>query len=335
MGCAFTFVERCLIAGRVIWFYLGKLLWPADLIFIYPRWIVSQALWWQYLFPFATLILGSVLWMLRNHWRAPFAAFLYFTAMLFPVMGFFNVYPFRYSFVADHFQYLACIGPILLVTAGVDSALASIKLKSPSFLKATIFGIIIFILGVMTWKQSRMYTDVENLYRTTLRKNPECWMACLSLGRIVSKTGQPEEAIALYRRAIELKPDYLEAYNNLGNMLRKAGQPEAAIAQYQIAIRINPNKPDAYNNLGITLVQMGRTDEGILQYQKALEINPNKANTLNNLAGAYVLQKRINEAIPLLQRAFALASAAGDESQARGIAANLERLNQASRSIQQ
>jgi len=110
----FTIIERCLIAGRAIWFYLGKIFLPVNLTFIYPRWNVSQAIWWQYLFPSATLILVGALWAFRKHSRAPLAAFLFFAATLFPVLGFFNVYPFRYSFVADHFQYLACIGPIAL-----------------------------------------------------------------------------------------------------------------------------------------------------------------------------------------------------------------------------
>jgi len=38
----FSIIERFLIAGRAIWFYLGKLFWPVDLVFIYPRWKVSQ-----------------------------------------------------------------------------------------------------------------------------------------------------------------------------------------------------------------------------------------------------------------------------------------------------
>ncbi|HEV7927839.1 MAG TPA: hypothetical protein VGR14_20995, partial [Verrucomicrobiae bacterium] len=65
----FSLVERCLIAGRDIWFYLGKLIWPADLAFIYPRWNVSQTVWWQYLFPAAiVLLLGVLVWL---RWRGP------------------------------------------------------------------------------------------------------------------------------------------------------------------------------------------------------------------------------------------------------------------------
>ena len=103
----FTFIDRVLIAGRVIWFYLGKLVWPVDLIFIYPRWQVSQTVWWQYLFPITALLVSVGLWLLSRWNRAPLAAWLFFVGTLFPALGFFNVYPFCYSFVADHFQYLA------------------------------------------------------------------------------------------------------------------------------------------------------------------------------------------------------------------------------------
>ena len=81
-------------------------------------------------------------WLFRNRSRAPLAAFLFFTAMLFPVLGFFNVYPFKFSFVADHFQYLACIGPIALLTAGTESAFVLLKGNQQRFIKPVIYIII-------------------------------------------------------------------------------------------------------------------------------------------------------------------------------------------------
>ncbi|MGA2508568.1 MAG: hypothetical protein ABSF80_13955, partial [Chitinispirillaceae bacterium] len=114
---SFTVIDRCLIAGRAVWFYLYKLLWPANLIFIYPRWHIDSFAVWQYLFPAAFLLAAVLFWRLRSRSRAPLAVLLYFTITLFPALGFFNVYPFRYSFVADHFQYLASIGPIAAAAA--------------------------------------------------------------------------------------------------------------------------------------------------------------------------------------------------------------------------
>src|SRR4029077_11947245 len=102
-------LERFAVAGKAVWFYLGKLLWPHPLIFVYPRWRtdVSQAIAWAPLV--AVAVVWVILWLGRNEsrMRAGFFAFTYFLILLFPVMGFFNVYFFRYSFVGDHFQYLA------------------------------------------------------------------------------------------------------------------------------------------------------------------------------------------------------------------------------------
>src|SRR5205814_2555881 len=67
----FSLVERALIAGRAFWFYLGKIVWPSNLIFVYPRWEISAHVWSQYLYPAAALALFAALWVLRTRWRAP------------------------------------------------------------------------------------------------------------------------------------------------------------------------------------------------------------------------------------------------------------------------
>ncbi len=52
---ALSIAQRVLLPGRVIWFYLWKLIWPVNLTFIYPRWTVDASAWWQYLFPVGVL----------------------------------------------------------------------------------------------------------------------------------------------------------------------------------------------------------------------------------------------------------------------------------------
>ncbi len=111
---SFTAVQRVLLAGRVIVFYLSKLIWPVNLMFIYPRWSVEVASAWQYVFPVGSVIFLAALVYYAKKRRGPLAGFLFFAGTLFPVLGFVNVYPFVFSFVADHFQYLASLGIIVL-----------------------------------------------------------------------------------------------------------------------------------------------------------------------------------------------------------------------------
>jgi len=89
-------------------FYAGKLFWPVNLTFMYPRWTIEPAhpsaygwLSWEsdqarrFILPDGSS--GAVL-----RWRHCFYA-----ATLSPLLGFVMVYTFRYTFVADHYQYAA------------------------------------------------------------------------------------------------------------------------------------------------------------------------------------------------------------------------------------
>jgi protein O-mannosyl-transferase len=299
-----TLIERCLIAGRAIWFYLSKIFVPVNLTFIYPRWNVSQAVWWQYLFPIAALILAGVLGVLRKRSRAPLAAFLFFMATIFPVMGFFNVYPFRYSFVADHFQYIACIGPIALLAVGIEWVVQFLKGNLRRFMRPMIYIIILLTLSALTWNQNGMYVDGETLYRTTIKKNPVCWMAYDNLGVLLAGHNQTSEAMSLYKKALEIKPNNPEAYNNLGNVLFQTGRIDEAMVQVLKALEINPKYPDAHNNLGILLEKNGRIDEAIDQYRKALEFNSNLAEVHKNLGALLAKTGQTDEAIVHLLKAL-------------------------------
>jgi protein O-mannosyl-transferase len=306
-GAAFdlTLVERCLIAGRAIWFYLGKLLWPGKLLFIYPRWQISQTVWWQYLFPLAAVLLLIALWALRRQWRGPLAGLLYFVGTLFPVLGFFNVFPFIYSFVADHFQYLAGLGIITLVSAAAALLLNRRGLwNRPAGYAVGV--IVLAILASLTWRQSRMYADAETLYRTTIAENSGCWMAHNNLGLVLAGQGRTDEAIASYRNALEVKPDHAYACNNLGIALSRSGRGDEAIDQFQRALTINPNLVTPHENLGVALCGQGRFAEAIDHFRKAAEIQPDYVRVRVCLARALVQSGRTDEAIVECRKTLAL-----------------------------
>lgn len=144
---SFSLGERCLIAGRALWFYAGKLVWPVKLTFVYPRWQMDAGIWWQWLFPAAALAIVATLWFARKRiGRGPLVAVLVFAGALFPALGFVNVYPMRFSFVADHFQYLASIGIIVLVTNGMMITLGRWETGKP-FLKPALCGLLLLTLG--------------------------------------------------------------------------------------------------------------------------------------------------------------------------------------------
>src|SRR5258706_114250 len=189
-----TLLQRCLLAGRALWFYLAALLWPSNLIFIYPHWTIDASRWPQYVFPVGAIATAICLWLLRGRTRAPLAGFLFFAGTLFPALGFVDAYPFRFSYVADHFQYLAGLGVIVPIAAGLTLAAARQSGAARSLVRAGCVALV-GILGVLTWRQSASYRDAETLYRDTISRNPECWMAHVNLGTELADQKRLPEAI--------------------------------------------------------------------------------------------------------------------------------------------
>ncbi len=301
-GSEWTFspLERCLIAGRAVWFYLGKLVWPHPLMFVYPHWEIHAARPLAYLPVLALMVVLFILWLDRKGWARPMlVALVYFLALLFPVLGFFDVYFFRYSFVADHFQYLASIGPLTLAAAGITLAF-----KTKPFLKLAGGGALLLTLGLLTWQQAGIYRNLDTLWRDTLAKNPDCWMAHNNLGLLLKNQGHIEEAIEHYHQALQINPNNPEALSGLGVVLADKGQFDEAIEYYRKALQISPNWCALLNNLGVTLTAKGQFDEAIEYYRKAIQINPNWCALLSNPGNALADKGRFDEAIEDYRKAL-------------------------------
>ena len=284
---ALTLAERFLLGGRVIWFYASKVVWPANLIFTYPRWKIDAGVWWQYLFPAGVLAAAMGLWLLARRQRGPLAGFLFFTGTLFPVLGFLSVYPFIFSYVADHFQYLASLGIVIPMTSALALGAKRIRLGKPAMV--VLPGALLAALGTLTWRQSGTYRDAETLYRATLARNPASWMAHTNLGVALAETpSRLPEAIAEYQAALRLKPDDAQTHMNLGDALAQMpGRLPEAVAEFRTALRLKPNSLQTHNDLGVALSQIpGRLPDAMAEFQAALRLKPEYAEAHDNLGVA-------------------------------------------------
>jgi tetratricopeptide (TPR) repeat protein len=286
-----------------VWFYAAKLIWPTKLTFIYPRWEIDASAAWQYLYPATAAALVATLFVMRKRWgRGPLVAALLFGGTLLPALGFFDVYPMRSSFVADHFQYAASIALIVAVVAGATKIL-------PHRLFTLTGCAFTLLLASLTYHQAKVYRDAGTLWTDTLAKNPDCWMGENNLASFLHDSGDSAGAIEHARRSLAIKPDHAEAYNTLGVVMARLGRTAEAEHNYAAALRSKPKLVAAHMNLGVLLARTGRHADAIGHFQTAAELSPRNVDAVYNWATASLELNRPHDAERLYERALELSPA--------------------------
>jgi tetratricopeptide (TPR) repeat protein len=204
--------------------------------------------------------------------------------------------------VADHYQYLACIGPIALFSAGVASLADLSKQHRTYIFSGALFAVVSLV--ALTWRQAAMYGDIETLWRTTLTRNPQCWMAHTNLGIVLLQKGRIDEGIAQYRATLEMQPDSWDAEYNLGTALVAKGNADEAISHCERAVAMQPNDPDAQVSLGDALLAKKQIDEAIVHYQKAMAIRPDYFLAYYGLGRALLEKGELDSAIQYCRAAL-------------------------------
>lgn len=326
----FSLIDRCLIAGRAVWSYFTTLIWPVNLSFNYPRWQIDAGVWWQYVFPIGVIAALAVAWRYRRYSRAPLAGILFFLVTLLPALGFVNVFPFRYSFVADHFQYLASIGVIVPLGAGI--VLAGRRLLQPTW-QAGWATAIAAILALVVADSARRFTNAEALWRDTLHRNPASRLALTNLATLLmDRPAQVNEAVTLLRQALRLSPspggpgsllgrEYLEANCTLTLALARAGrlrelaEPRKICRQLAIdQTKVLAVRREIRRQVGAVHLRRGQIKLAVAEFQAAAALGPPSDDLRALLAG--ILQRhayersrlnQLDEAIAVLEEAPAIA----------------------------
>jgi tetratricopeptide (TPR) repeat protein len=302
-----SFGARLAGAGCAVWFYLYKALLPVNLSFVYPHWHIeaNQPLSYVPGILFAAVLMGCWHYRRQQWARSLFFGLGYFVLLLLPVLGFVSIYFMRYSLVADHWQYFAIIGPLALAGAGITRFFEKPD-RMPPWIVSVVGGGLVLTFGLLAWKQAKIYSSLETLWRETLLQNPNASMAHCNLGNLLLQKGRNEEAISHFQKALAIQPGADDVLSNLGAALLAQGRAAEAISPLEEALRIKPGSVLALNNLANALLQQGKVAEALVHFQKAVELRPDAASIHGNFGSTLLQAGRTEEAIAHLRRSLEL-----------------------------
>ncbi|MFZ5564745.1 MAG: tetratricopeptide repeat protein, partial [Thermodesulfobacteriota bacterium] len=308
----FGFIERILIAGRALWFYAYKSIWPAEIVFIYPRWEIDVTAWWQYLFPVTAILLLGLLFAARKLiGRGPVAGVAVFTAVLAPALGFISYFPMRYSFVADHFQYLAIIVPVTLAVNGLYR-ITRLRGGQGQYFAMGLCAVILMVMGARTWREQAKYKELQALWEDTVRKNPDCWLALNNLGCVLmSQPGKMDEAHDIFAVLMQTGPDYPETPFNFARTLFHKGDYDRALRYYSTLLKDYPDISqkllmDIHYDMGMILTERKQFDEAEAHFRKALALKPASPEGFNDLGILMRRAGKLDKAIDAFSEAIAM-----------------------------
>lgn len=328
-------VDRLLVAGDALAFYLGKLVWPVWLGPDYghsPAHVVSQSWrWLLWLAPIAAL--GALAaFAKRRQWLTAAAMFAF---ALSPMLGLIPFAGQNASTVADRYVYLAMLGPALALAAWL-TVRTGWQYLAPVTLVLT-------FLAVLSFRQLAIWHDDDAWTARTLEVNPRSWFGLEAQAHALERAGQRDEALAMRMAARRENPRAVEPCFRLAESFQRVGDWPRAVQCYNDALAISPNNRLTHGYLALALLQAGNEAGAMTHFEQAvdgverdrnlsalggtlgsrflergnpdaagavlnesLRLRPRSIETLNNLAVLYFQQRRLPEALGYCDAALAI-----------------------------
>jgi tetratricopeptide (TPR) repeat protein len=278
--------------------YIGKMIWPANLAFLYPH--PGMVPHWQILGAVLFLALSTFL-ILRMVKRAPYLAvgWLWYLGTLVPVIGIVQV---GLQGMADRYTYVPSIGLFIMIAWGVPELFNRWRYKKNAL--AVLSVLILSMLTIGTWKQVHYWQNSLTLFGRTLEVTSNNYIIHNELGNTLKAQGKLDEAISQYNKALHINPNYAYAHNNLGTALQEQGRLTEAISHYAEALRNNKNFADAHNNMGTVLQEQGSFLEAARHYVEAIRLRPDYEKPYINLGETFAAQGKYGEAMEYYTKAL-------------------------------
>jgi tetratricopeptide (TPR) repeat protein len=288
------------IANAVVSYisYIGKMIFPVKLAFLYPH--HGMPPWWKILGAFLLIITLSFL-AVKTIKKHPYilVGWLWYLGTLIPVIGIVQV---GMQAMADRYTYIPSIGLLIIAVWGIPEVFANRRNKRIWTALSAVTAISIYA-GV-AWKQVGYWKNSISMLEHTLAVTSRNHVALDSLGVERFKQGKLDEAMDLFLQADRIFPDNPYTHFNMGVALYVKGNTQEAVDQYLEAVRIEPNYFQAYSNLGAACFSLGKTEEAIKHYSKAITIKPDFIDAYINLGIAWDTLGKFENAIQHYTRAL-------------------------------
>lgn len=255
--------------ARVLWVYLGILLWPNPLHMERNVSLVYSFFSWEV---FSIMLLTVVLFVVAV-WeiRKKSTGFILFglalsSCLLLPVSGIIPINGMLY----EHWLYVPIIGFLIILYGIWKLCIATRKIDKILISFALLLSILYIFLTI---RQNNIWSDSAGFYRYTLQFAPDSARLHNNLGLSLANAGDTKDAITEYKKALALGQGYPQIYNNLGNAQMAVGDYQDAEKNLTKAFSLAPNFFVARNNL-IKLYLLTK------QYEKALVFSRNNPSVV-------------------------------------------------------
>ena len=143
--------------------------------------------------------------------------------------------------------------------------------------------------------RDRQYEEAIQYWNILIEMNPESWMAWNGRAKAEHELGDNDRAAKHLTAAIYIRPEEPAFRENRGQIYFELGRIDDGIADFEEAVRLGGDKKHIVRNMrGITpkLLQSQAHEDLVRIYEKASEIDPDNADTLMGLSAVYTLMGR-------------------------------------------
>jgi tetratricopeptide (TPR) repeat protein len=314
-------IDRVLVTGRAVWFYIFSIFWPIHLPFLYPRWSINDG-WWMAIFLAALLVVLAVLiYQKKRLGKWPLVALLIYLALLLPATPLFRSQWTVFSFVSDQSQYLAGTVLLTLIAAGIVHLLDRIRLPAGAAvdretIRFAVPLLLIGALGALCLMQSTLYRNERRLWMASIDYAPRSLIARGELANFYLRSGDlvraddqfgPDVMTAINRRLALGGPDAAGMIAPMfarGAILGRQGRFSEAAQLYQKILQLDSQSREAETHLADAYRHRGDITKALASYADAIQRYPNDETLQDGYGSALLADGRLDDAIDRFEAAI-------------------------------